>query len=74
MGLKLYTIRYLNADKAYLSLYEILKYHAPAGVGLADWRCSKEYKRLLKELGGPILKEKNHNKKLMEANVVREEK
>jgi len=64
--MSVYVKRYLAAERAYLSLYEILKYHVPAGCCLADFRCSKEYKKMLKQIGEPILKAKNHNKKMME--------
>jgi len=50
--MSVYVKRYLAAERAYLSLYEILKYHVPAGCCLADFRCSKEYKKMLKQTFG----------------------
>lgn len=63
--MNLYVKRFLAAEKAYYSLYKILEYHAPDGVCLADFRSSRKYKSMLKELGEPILKVKNHNKIMM---------
>lgn len=67
MGIKLATTKYLVAERTYQALYKLLEYHKPAGMGLADWRRHSKYKKMLRELGEPVLRSKAHNKKLMEA-------
>lgn len=64
--LKLATIRYLKAERDLKALYSILEYHCPKEAGLADWRNTQRYKKLLKELGEPIRTAIKHNKELMD--------
>lgn len=50
---------YISAERDYILMYQLIKkYFKPKNQCLTDWMCTKEYKKLIKELTGPILERK----------------
>lgn len=53
-SLRLWTRQLIRSEKEYVEMYKELADNRPGGIGLADWRCSRKYKKTLSERSEPI--------------------